>query len=114
MSETTLPRAPERWAMVPAPDHAPLLEKWATLRLEDAALHAQNAVLQARIRQLRKWWPALWSFARVEGVEPTNNVAERALRPAVLWRQGSFGSNSGPGSRFAERLLTIVAACPQE
>jgi hypothetical protein len=30
----------------------------------------------------------------VEGVEPTNNVAERALRPAVLWQKGGFGSDS--------------------
>jgi transposase len=45
----------------------------------------------ALCRQLQKCWPALWTFARVEGVEPTNNGAERALRPAVLWRKGSFG-----------------------
>ena len=65
-------------------------------------------------RELRKWWPALWTFARVEGVEPTNNVAERALRPAVLWRKGSFGSDSERGTRFAERLLTVVATCRQQ
>ena len=65
-------------------------------------------------RELRKWWPALWTFARVEGVEPTNNMAERALRPAVLWRKGSFGSDSTAGSRFAERLLTVVATCRQQ
>jgi transposase len=65
-------------------------------------------------RELTKWWPALWSFARVEGVEPTNNVAERALRPAVLWRKGSFGSDSAAGSRFVERLLTVVATCRQQ
>jgi transposase len=65
-------------------------------------------------RELRKWWPALWTFARVEGVEPTNNGAERALRPAVLWRKGSFGSDSEAGSRFAERLLTMVASCRLE
>jgi len=65
-------------------------------------------------RELRKWWPALWTFARVEGVEPTNNVAERALRPAVLWRKGSFGSDSSAGSRFVERLLTVVATCRQQ
>ena len=65
-------------------------------------------------RELRKWWTALWTFARVEGVEPTNNVAERALRPAVLWRKGSFGSDSQAGSRFAERLLTVVASCRQQ
>jgi transposase len=68
----------------------------------------------ALCRELTKWWPALWTFARVDGVEPTNNGAERALRPAVLWRTGSFGSDSEAGSRFAERLLTVVASCRQQ
>jgi hypothetical protein len=68
----------------------------------------------ALCRELDKLWAALWTFARVEGVEPTNNVAERALRPAVLWRKGSFGSDSDAGSRFAERLLTVVATCRQQ
>src|SRR5215216_5486210 len=65
-------------------------------------------------RELAKWWAALWTFARVEGVEPTNNVAERALRPAVLWRKDSFGSDSEAGSQFVERLLTVVATCRQQ
>jgi transposase len=65
-------------------------------------------------RELTKWWPALWTFTRVDGVEPTNNGAERALRPAVLWRKGSFGSDSEAGSRFAERLLTTAASCRQQ
>ena len=68
----------------------------------------------ALCRELTKWWPALWTFARVEGVEPTNNVAEHALRPAVLWRKGCFGSDSEAGSRFAERVLTVVATCRQQ
>ena len=68
----------------------------------------------ALCRQLQKWWAALWTFGRVDGVEPTNNAAERALRPAVLWRKGSFGSDSEVGSRFAERLLTVVASCRQQ
>jgi transposase len=68
----------------------------------------------ALCRELSKWWVALWIFARAEGVEPTNNVAERALRPAVLWRQGCFGADSEAGSRFAERLLTLVAPCRQQ
>jgi transposase len=51
----------------------------------------------------------LWKFADVNGVEPTNNNAERALRPAVLWRKGSFGSRSERGCRFVERLLTVIA-----
>jgi transposase len=63
---------------------------------------------------LDRWWAALWTFARVEGVEPTNNVAERALRPGVLWRKGSFGSDSPTGSRFAERMLTVAATCRQQ
>ena len=50
----------------------------------------------------------------VEGVELTNNVSARALRPAVLWRKGSFGSDSTAGSRFAERMLTVAATCRQQ
>ncbi len=79
-------------------------------RGEDSTDHKAAALC----RDLNRWWPALWSFARVEGVEPTNNVSERALRPAVLWRKGSFGSDSEAGSRFAERLLTVVASCRQQ
>jgi transposase len=52
--------------------------------------------------------PALWTFVRVAGVEPTNNAAERALRPAVLWRRRSFGCHSEEGCRFVERMLTTV------
>jgi transposase len=50
----------------------------------------------------------------VDGVEPTNHGAERALRPAVLWCESSFGSDSAAGSRFAERLLRVVATCRQQ
>jgi transposase len=63
---------------------------------------------------LLECWPALWTFAAVDGVEPTNNAAERALRPAVLWRKGSFGTQSDDGSRFVERLLTVAATCKQQ
>jgi len=52
--------------------------------------------------------PALWTFARVEGVEPTNNHAERTLRRAVIWRKVSFGNHSEAGCRFTERILTVV------
>jgi transposase len=51
---------------------------------------------------------ALWTFARVEGLEPTNNAAARVLRPAVLWRKGSFGCHSGGGCRFVERLPSVA------
>lgn len=58
-------------------------------------------------------WPAMWRFASIEGVEPTNNLAERALRKAVLWRKSSFGTRSDTGSRFAERMLTVAQTCRQ-
>ena len=54
---------------------------------------------------------ALWTFARVEGVEPTNNFMERLVRLAVLWRRRSFGCNSETGCRFVERILTVVQTC---
>lgn len=53
----------------------------------------------------------LWTFVAHEGVEPTNNGAERALRPAVLWRRRCYGTRSAAGSRFVERLLTVVTTC---
>ena len=59
-------------------------------------------------RALIEVYPALWTFARVDGVEPTNNHAERTLRPAVIWRKLCFGSHSDGGCRFAERILTVV------
>lgn len=52
--------------------------------------------------------PALWTFVRREGVEPTNNHIERQLRPGVLWRKNAFGCHSDDGCRFVERLLTVV------
>ena len=53
----------------------------------------------------------LWTFTRVEGIEPTNNTAERALRPAVIYRKLSFGTQSASGSRYLERLLTVSETC---
>jgi transposase len=59
----------------------------------------------------REW---LWTFVEVEGVEPTNNASERALRHAVIWRKLSFGTQSESGSRFVETLLTVVETCRQQ
>ena len=71
--------------------------------------HINNSVPAASkiAKDLREYGAALWTFARVEGVEPTNNAAERAVRKAVLWRKTSFGSASQWGSRYAERMLTV-------
>ena len=57
---------------------------------------------------------SLWTFARVAGVAPTNNAAERAERHAVIWRRISGGTDSARGSRFVERMLTVVATCRQQ
>jgi transposase len=57
---------------------------------------------------------SLWTFVCVEGVEPTNNTAERALRRAVLWRRKSFGTQSESGSRFVGRVLTAVQTLRQQ
>jgi transposase len=56
----------------------------------------------------------LWTFVRVVGVEPTNNDAERALRHGVIYRKLSGGTDSESGSRFVERMLSVVATCRQQ
>lgn len=57
---------------------------------------------------------ALWTFVSVEGVDPTNNHAERCLRRGVLWRRRSFGTQSESGSRFVERILTTLTTLRQQ
>ena len=71
-------------------------------------LRSRCAATRGTCRELLAWESSLWTFAFVEGVEPTNNHAERVLRGAVLWRKGSFGSSSEGGCRFVERILTVV------
>lgn len=68
----------------------------------------------ATCRDLLKREASLWTFVREEGVEPTNNAAERALRPAVIWRKGSFGTWSTAGSTFVTRILTVVTTLRQQ
>lgn len=60
-------------------------------------------------RRLHKRQEALWRFADVAGLEPTNNLAERMLRGAVIWRKKCFGSFSKGGCRFVERMLSVIA-----
>ena len=59
-------------------------------------------------QNLLKLEGALWTFVALEGIEPTNNRAERCLRRAVLWRRRSFGTQSEAGSQFVGRVLTAV------
>lgn len=72
------------------------------------------AKTEAFCKQLLEWEAALWTFTRREGVEPTNNRAERALRKGVLWRKRSFGCASEAGCRFVERILTVVQSLRQQ
>jgi transposase len=69
--------------------------------------------MEGSCKRLVKDAKYLWTFVDVEGVEPTNNAAERAVRPGVQWRKGSFGTHSATGSRFVERIMTVAATCKQ-
>ncbi len=70
-----------------------------------------NKRLIGMCSELHKHHQWLWTFVDVEGIEPTNNTAERALRPAVIYRKLSFGTQSETGSRFLERMLTVSETC---
>jgi transposase len=68
----------------------------------------------ATCRELLAREAAVWTFVRVEGIEPTNNSAERHLRHAVLWRKVSYGTQSARGSRFVASRLTVLTSCQQQ
>jgi transposase len=72
------------------------------------------AAAAATCFEILKVEEGLWTFVRSKGVEPTNNAAERALRHAVIWRRISGGTDSVRGSRFVERMLSVVATCRQQ
>jgi transposase len=50
----------------------------------------------------------LWTFTRISGMEPTNNMAERDLRKLVIWRRKSYGTRSDRGKKFVERVTTVA------
>ena len=83
-------------------------------RLLEGAATGASKKIAATSRFLLEVWPALWTFVHVEGVEPTNNQAERSLRPGVLWRKRSFGTHSEAGSRFVERMMTVTTTLQQQ
>jgi transposase len=97
-----------------------------------ARLQAEIAPVQTELRQLleiagpkkarNRWhrrfannllkiWPALWTFTLIDGIEPTNNPAERALRSPVIHRKVSLGTQSENGERFTERALSAAGTC---
>ena len=83
-------------------------------RLLEAGSQCGVAKTAGTCREILKRREALWTFVQVEGVEPTNNTAERTIRPGVQWRKGSFGTQSADGSRFVESMLTVVATLKQQ
>jgi transposase len=86
-------------------------EVGALLRQGTTCAHDKTA---GTCRDLLKREVALWTFVHVEGVEPTNNLGERQVRPGVIWRKMSFGTQSEAGSRFAERIMTVVSTLKQQ
>jgi transposase len=83
-------------------------------RLLEAGSRCGVSKTAGTCRDILKRREALWTFVQVDGVEPTNNTAERAIRPGVLWRKGSFGTQSEEGSRFVESMMTVVATLKQQ
>ena len=73
-----------------------------------ASANDVNPKTQSTCLNLLERFQTLWLFLYQEGVEPTNNLAERALRSAVIWRKISFGSKSDWGERFIERVLSVI------
>lgn len=84
--------------------YKPIIHNYATKR-------PCNKRCRGMARNLIKAWPALWTFATHDGVQPTNNHAERALRGAVIYRKLSLGSQSAGGERRIERLLSAHTTC---
>ena len=107
------------WGLAEIERQFPLWHRFRAGEFDRQELRGRLVPLQARLgrRRLRRGQEnpdrkaaGLWTFARMEGVEPTNKMAERAVRPAVLWRKGCFGLDSGTGCRYAERRLNLVAS----
>jgi transposase len=94
-----------------APDMRPIRRE--VERLLDAGHTCGVPKTAGTGRDLLKRRQALWTFVRHVGVDPTNQAAERAIRPGVLWRKGSFGTQSPEGSPFVEAMMTVVATLTQ-
>lgn len=77
-------------------------------------LRCRHAKTSGLCQQLLHHRERLWTFLDHESVELTNNASERALRPAVIWRKLSFGTQSEAGSRFVQTLLSVIETCRQQ
>jgi len=100
-------------------DRAEFQEKMKTIRPKIVDLLKEGAVGEHQktagsCAHILKFEPALWTFIEVEGIEPTNNEAEREIRCGVIWRKTSFGTQSEAGSIFVERMLTVTATLKRQ
>ena len=77
--------------------------------LEQAA--KGKCALSGKCRRILKHRKHLWTFVYDKSVDPTNNLAERIVRQAVLWRKSSFGTQSERGALYVGRILTVCATC---
>lgn len=90
---------------------APVQDELRAL-LQNAARKSKRTRLHRRFaNNLLKIWPALWTFVTIDGVQPTNNAAERSLRGPVIHRKLSHGTQSQNGERFIERALSASITC---
>lgn len=83
-------------------------------RVNALLLRGHGTAVDGMCRELHTHRDWLWTFLETDGVEPTNNAAERSLRHAVIWRKLSFGTQSEKGSRFVETLLSVIETCRQQ
>jgi transposase len=86
----------------------PLMRRVETLLVKGAD---SGEPLAGQCRRIFNQRRHLWTFVHEARAEPTNNLAERTIRQAVLWRKGSFGTQSPRGARYAERILSVCATC---
>lgn len=98
--------------------HGAFVEQMAPLQQNVEALLRQGSQLaeplSGRCGEILRLREALWTFVYVEGLEPTNNRAEQAVRQAVLWRKSSYGVQSERGAQFVERILTVLTTCKRQ
>jgi transposase len=95
--------------LVEVPQHQRAIHHW----LEIGA-RLDHKTTAGTCRRLLRHQSMLWTFTRYPNVDPTNNAVERALRHGVIWRKLCYGTASERGSRFVERLLTVIATARQQ
>ena len=83
-------------------------------KVDSLLLRGHGTAVDGMCRELYGHCEWLRTFLEVQGVEPTNNAAERSLHHAVIWRKLSFGTQSEQGSRFVQTMLTTIETCRQQ